>query len=109
MGDNIMKPNSLTYLKLVLITSAIPLMGSNCSQPIPAIDIKIWSGDAEHGSIRRAQIGEELLATDPRFNQYSCMTYDDLKKIYDTLLQCKKWRSSVDLAPASEVIQGALR
>lgn len=96
-------------IKVILIALALPLMGSNCSQPIPAIDIKIWSGDADKGSIRRAQVGDEILATDPRFNQYSCMTYDDLKKIYDTLLQCKKWRANVDLAPASQVIQGALR
>lgn len=103
-----MTPKSLMYLNTILITSAL-LMGSNCSQPIPSIDVKIWSGDAERESIRRAQVGEEILASDPRFNNYSCMTYEDLKKVYDTLLQCKRWRNSVDLAPASEVIQEALR
>jgi hypothetical protein len=95
---------------LSLLAIAVLTMGAtNCSHPIPKIDIKIWSGDSETGSIRRSQEGEMILAMDGRFNNYACMTYDDLKKVYETLLQCKKWKRDTDLAPAYEVIQGALR
>lgn len=64
---------------------------SCASQPIPALDVKTWAGDSAHYGITRSQDDETIYCEDPEFDEYACMSYSDIKKIYATLLQCQKW------------------
>lgn len=80
---------------------------STCSvtKKIPKIDVAIWAGDSASGSIVRNQDQRAIACREPAFDQYTCMTYDDLKKIYSTLLKCKKWSDVVDEVAAQGFIQ----
>lgn len=65
---------------------------TGCKTPnIPAIHAKFWAGDSKNDSITRSQDHDSLLCRDIQFDNYVCLTYEDLKKIYDTMLTCKEW------------------
>ena len=54
---------------------------------------KIWSGDSRAVSIRRAQDNQAIACNDDKFNDYVCMSYQDLMLFYDTyILKCAKWK-----------------
>lgn len=63
----------------------------NCAHPMPAINITTWAGDSANDAIARSQDKAVKLCKDPTFDNYICMTGDDLKMIYDTMLKCKSW------------------
>lgn len=63
----------------------------SCAHAVPEIDIKSWEGDSKNGGITRAQEATTKKCSDPEFNEYICMTGEDLKKIYDILSRCREW------------------
>jgi hypothetical protein len=64
---------------------------TGCRTNVPAIDAKFWAGDSAKSGITRAQENRTLACENPEFDEYVCLSYEDLKKIYSTLLQCKDW------------------
>jgi hypothetical protein len=86
---------SLGCLLLGVAILAWVVITSGCSHNVPAIDASFWAGDPLHSGISRSQENKTLSCSDPSFNDYVCLTYGDLKKIYDTILQCKDWGSAL--------------
>lgn len=59
---------------------------SNCgSAPIPKVNVRIWAGDAENVSITRSQDPDQIKCESPRFNEFACMSYQDLAALFDAL------------------------
>lgn len=85
---------------MILLAS---LSGCAHNKPIPNWDGKIWAGDASRASIRRAQAGEEIPASDPRFDSYVAISYDDFTSFYSTyVLGCEKWKKGLTMMSAQE-------
>lgn len=86
----------MTRLRNALLIASLSLNAGlvliACEDP-PSLDIKLWAGDSEHQSIRRAQENQEIFASSPEFDEYVCTTYTDLKRVYQLLSQCKRWES----------------
>lgn len=54
---------------------------------------KFWAGDGSRESIRRVQDNEEIFCSDPRFDDYICVTYDDLEALEERVLsRCERWK-----------------
>ncbi len=70
----------------------------------PPIDVAIFTGKPENGSIVRAQANEEILCTDPAFKKYRAMTGKDLLLIYSTIGVCLDW-GQLTTAQESVLIQ----
>lgn len=62
---------------------------------MPKIDVSMWAGDSNRAGITRSQEHKSIGCFDEQFDEFVCLTYDDLKKIYGTLLKCQKWGESV--------------
>lgn len=80
-----------------LKVSSIVLLLIGCAAPnthVPSVDIQLWAGNPLRASIQRAQTGQELACFDPSFNNYVCLSYEDLQKIYATFLRCKDWSNT---------------
>jgi hypothetical protein len=58
---------------------------------MPDFSHKVYAGDPNQAAIVRAQEGELILCSDPRFQAFRCVHRDDYFKIYDGVLKCKKW------------------
>lgn len=83
---------------LVLGVALIFWSLTGCKAPMPAIDVEFWAGDASQAGVTRRQEDHTLACADPEFDQYVCLTYKDIQKIFDTLLQCEEWPSPGELA-----------
>lgn len=70
---------------------------SGCKSPdMPRVDVKFWAGDSANDGISRSQEGKTISCASPEFDEMACLTYTDMKKIFDLLLQCERWpRSAV--------------
>jgi hypothetical protein len=93
--------------KTCFILSLLGLNQAACisTKPIPRWEGKIWAGDSERASIRRAQENEEILASDPRFNEYLALTYKDFRSFYATyVLGCKQWRAGIKMMSPLEAL-----
>lgn len=88
------------FLGIAIILWVLSLTG--CKNQIPAIDVSFWAGNATQGGITRAQEGRSMSCLDPDFDKYVCITYDDIRKVFDTILMCKDWPKS-QLASAKDV------
>lgn len=71
------------------------LFGTGCSHNVPAIDVTFWAGDSAHSGISRSQESKTISCTDGLFDDYACLTYRDVQKIYATMLTCKNWGASL--------------
>src|SRR4051812_40484273 len=85
----------LASISLLAITSCT-------SGPIPRWDGKLWAGDSAHGGITRAQEQDPakrtIQATDPRFDEYVAMTYEDFRGFVATYIyQCKSWKDGTQM------------
>lgn len=80
-------------LTLLFIHSSVTYGAATCAldQRIPKIEAAFWAADSKSGAIVRAEDKKAIACLEPEFDQYTCLTYYDLKKIYATLLKCKKW------------------
>lgn len=89
------------------ICSILLLSLSSCAGggPIPAWSGKIWAGDSSRSSIRRSQENQEIKASDPLFDSYMAMSYEDFRSFYATyVLGCKQWRDGIQMMDASEAL-----
>ncbi len=86
---------ALFCLSIGIVLIAILL--TSCRGTVPAVEAKFWAGDSVRGGITRAQESKTMMCTDSEFDDYVCLTYEDLKEIYALLLQCKSW-STAELA-----------
>ncbi len=73
---------TLTFLMLAL---------TSCKNPIPKINTFLWAGDSDREGITRAQDHLTISCGEPAFNDYVCLTYNDLTQIYRTFFKCKDW------------------
>jgi len=72
----------------------VALITSSCKNTnIPPIDVKFWAGDHKLGGIHREQDHETIDCQSEEFDQYVAITYEDIKKVFNTLLMCKDWGS----------------
>lgn len=80
-----LSPTHLLAISLLSFTSCV-------HGQIPAWNGKLWAGDSARGGITRAQSGEHIDATDPLFDGYIAMSYEDFRSFYATyVLGCKEW------------------
>jgi hypothetical protein len=75
---------------LLLIFIAIYCAGCPGAE-MPNIDVSLWAGDSSRSGVTRSQEEKTLSCEDPQMDEFVCLTYEDLKKIYSTMLRCKKW------------------
>ena len=80
--------NSFLILISLLLT-ACP------SAPIPKINVSLWAGDSERQGITRAQEKKTMACSDPQMDEFVCLTYEDLRRIYGLVLSCQKWGAQV--------------
>jgi hypothetical protein len=76
---------------MVGVAVCVILTLSGCHTGIPKIDAEFWAGDSKSKGISRKQEGQTIPCDDPVIDDYVCLSYEDLQKIYHTLLQCKQW------------------
>lgn len=84
------------WFKLPLVVVGLLLLMANqkCdpSGERPRWKAQFWAGFSEHEKIFRAQGDEEVECKDKRFDDFVCVTYDDLEKLEaEVLSRCKKW------------------
>lgn len=85
-----------TAFKQGLLLSLIAVYCAGCpGTEMPKIDVSLWAGDSHRAGVTRAQEQKTIACQDEQMDEFVCLTYDDLKKIYGTLLKCKKWGESV--------------
>jgi hypothetical protein len=84
-----------TGVLMILYALALP----GCKSNMPSIDAKFWAGDSAQAGISRSQDQKTLECKSPEFDQFVCLTYDDLRKIYNTLLKCKQWEAQAKASP----------
>lgn len=83
---------SLSAAKQGLLLILIAMYCAGCpGAEMPNIDIQMWAGDSSRSGITRSQEEKTLSCEDPQFDEFVCLTYEDLKKMYSTMLRCKKW------------------
>lgn len=59
----------------------------------PDVELKLWAGSASKAAIERRQDKLIIECSDPYFNRYVCMDYDDLNKLEEDILErCDKWK-----------------
>lgn len=59
----------------------------------PNWNAEFWAGHSLGGSIVRDQDEQELLCTAPEFDDFVCLTYDDLLKLEtEVLSKCERWQ-----------------
>lgn len=85
------KKESFLLLSFGLCVVYVALHLTGCSYHTPKIDVTFWAGDSIHSGISRSQDGETISCSDAKIDDYVALTYEDLKKIYQALLQCKEW------------------
>lgn len=89
------------FAGLFIIFYLLTLPG--CKESIPPIDATFWAGDSKNIGITRAQDSKTIQCNQAEFDQYVCLSYDDVKKIYDTLLQCKEWPKKMTSKQAEQL------
>lgn len=89
---------SLVCLSLGVGIIIFLLATSGCKTGIPPMNVKFWAGDSMNGGITRSQDKKTIECKDPAFDEYIALSYDDLKLIYNTMLQCKSWGSEMTMS-----------
>jgi len=80
----------LIGVSMICFAGSIGLMG--CKHPdMPPVDVTFWAGDSAHEGVTRKQEGKTIKASDEAFDDLACLSYLDVRKIYDVLLSCKDW------------------
>ena len=70
-------------------------------QDAPEWKGKIWAGSSKDASIKRMQDNESISTSDPKFDEYAAISYQDLSCIYQTFVyNCMSWKQAqVDCKP----------
>lgn len=79
---------------LLLIVSCFILTACPAKE-MPKIDVTLWSGDPDILSITRGEGQISIGCDDSQFEQFVCLTYEDLKNIYSTMLKCTQWSEDI--------------
>lgn len=82
-------------LLLVAAVFVIVLSLSGCANHPPKVDVSFWAGDSAKDGISRAQENKTMPCADPEFDNYVCLSYEDLKEIFDAMLLCKQWSGTL--------------
>ena len=76
--------------KLLLLTFVLLLDG--CRGRPPKLDWQIYAGDSSDGSIKRSQAGQVISCSDPKFDDYLAISYEDFKRsMLKVMSSCKVW------------------
>lgn len=78
-------------LLAVGIAFGLSILLSGCKTAMPVIDITTWAGDSQNEAISRKQENKMIQCHEPEFDDFVCIHYSDLNKIYNAMLQCKQW------------------
>lgn len=75
----------------ILILFCFMFMGvSECQNPRPEIDIKIYAGSSKDQGLVRSQDSEIILASDPKFDDFLAISYSDFQCLQEALIiNCK--------------------
>lgn len=77
-------------LRISLILSCILLLGNtSCNNGKKNLEVKIWAGDSTDGTINRKQENETLSCFDKKFDDYFCVSSEDLVEIWEALNSCR--------------------
>lgn len=80
-------------MKRVILASLSVLWVSGCKpEGMPEWNGKIWQGWPNYGAIVRKQEGEIIYCDEPRFEDYICVSVDDLAELQKNMLKCEKWK-----------------
>lgn len=79
------------FLGGILIVLGVLLMPGCASNNMPPIDVSFWAGNSSEAGITRTQENKTIDCKSPEFDNYTCLTYADIGRIYDTMLECKQW------------------
>src|ERR1700689_1859763 len=83
------------------ITIIFYIFGTGCKTNPPAIDVTFWAGDSSKTGVTRAQDNQTLSCGSASFDDYACLTYEDIRKIWDALLLCEKWPAQTVSSPSN--------
>lgn len=89
----------------ILILNALLLSASSCNGTMPRWHGKIWAGHSATQSVRRTQEGQSFPTSDPRFDQGGWISYEDIRKLFDILQQCREWEKGTELVPVNVVLK----
>jgi hypothetical protein len=88
-----------------LLGLAVLLSITSCSHgSMPVWHGKTWAGDSARAGITRAQDSLHIDATDPQFDNYVAMTYEDLKELFGIVWSCKQWPMGMEMMSAQEAL-----
>ncbi len=83
--------NWKTFLAIGIL-SPLLMAVEDCSQR-PAWTAKFWAGDSQSGTVIRAQANESVSCRQVEFDNFVCLTYDDLRKLEtEVLSRCQSWK-----------------
>lgn len=91
-----------TRAALALLLAAWLLQACEGARAIPRLDLELWSGDSMRASVRRKQQNLEISCADRRLDGMVCMTYGDLREVYELLQKCERWPDGTVLMGQSD-------
>lgn len=100
-----MAPWFCLFLGLAIIIGVVCFLPGCASQNIPPIDVSFWAGDSKLGGITRDQDNLVVACDTPEFDRYTCITYEDVQKIYNTMLECRDWPRLASVKEKNEMNQ----
>lgn len=94
-----MTPLSLPFMLLITtLLVAVPSCGTGEIDPMDAADqleIRAFAGDSAKLGITRAQEKKTISCKDTEIDDYICLSYEDLEKIFNQLKRlqqkCRAW------------------
>ncbi len=75
------------------------------SGPVPSINVETWAGDSANDAITRKQDARSIRCTMPDFDNYVCLSYTDLKAIYEVIQECKQWPPGTPMTSMDRIIE----
>lgn len=62
---------------------------SGCETAPPKMDVKFWAGDSAKAGITRAQNASTLSCSDPKFDEFVCLSGPDFVKLSESFAGCE--------------------
>ena len=82
---------------LILLIASLSLIGASafkgCSST-PVWNGKIYAGNSDGYILWKGnenQNNDKIITTDPRFNEYGCIKYEDIGALAEIIKSCKQW------------------
>lgn len=80
---------SLFLFMLGLMLIGVLLTSPGCASPDSKLKMRYWAGDSKSDAIVRSQENKKMQCSDASFDNMTCVSYEDVKKLYKVLLECK--------------------